>query len=203
MTISKLSCQDWATVEEESVEEDLVFSKKKCKKGKKVLRSADEAYDYSLNLLSYRDYSEAELEQRLMRQGADLEVAQSTVAKLVEYGLIKEERYAERIYASWLQKRYYGKSHLAAELQKHQLKPELQLEILAIFTPEQEQENAEAAAMLFIERNKKKLEALSKADDSKEKQKLWAAGARFMAARGFSARYMAVLMNKLHRNNDI
>lgn len=200
--ISNKGSRGWGRKEEESVEEDLAASPKKTKKEKKVLKSAAEAYDYSLNLLNFRDYSEAELEQRLMRQGASKDDAKSTVAKLVEYGLVKEDRYAERVYNSWLQKRYYGKSHLAAELQKRLLKPELQLQVLENFNSELELEHAQAAAQLFIERNHKKLEGLAEAEP-KEKQKLLAAGARFMASRGFSARYMAVLMEKLYKYNDM
>lgn len=164
--------------------------------------TSSQLYDYALGLLSYRDYSEAELEQKLVRKGATEELAKENVAKLVEYGLIKEERYAERVYASWLQKRYYGRAHLAAELQKRQLKQEWQLQTQAKFTAEVELEHAEAAALLFMERNRKKLKVLEE-NNPKEKQKLLAAGARFMATRGFSGRYMAVLMEKLYKNNDM
>ena len=101
--------------------------------------SAQEAYDCALNLLSYRDFSKQRMQERLRRKGADAAQAEEAVAKLEDYNLINDERYASRVYEGWLNKRYYGRQHLAAELAKRGLGPELSQEILARFTPELEE----------------------------------------------------------------
>ncbi len=162
----------------------------------KKFTSAQQAYDCALNLLSYRDYSDSGMLDRLQRKGADEEQARESVEKLKEYGLLDEKRYACRIYEMWLNKRCYGRQHLQAELARRGIRKEYIGMVLDMFTPEMEAERAEAAAEIFMQRNRKKLEA--GAD-----RKLAAAAGRFMAARGFSSRYMYILLSRLHYNNDI
>ena len=170
--------------------------------------SAQEAYDCALNLLSYRDFSKQRMQERLRRKGADAAQAEEAVAKLEDYNLINDERYASRVYEGWLNKRYYGRQHLAAELAKRGLGPELSQEILARFTPELEEQHAANAAALFAQRNGERIaEARSSELTPQERmalqKKLYAAAGRFLASRGFSARYMQILWEKLQVNTDI
>ena len=51
-------------------------------KEKKQFSSAQEAYDCALNLLSYRDYSEKKMLERLQQKGADAEQSQQALEKL-------------------------------------------------------------------------------------------------------------------------
>lgn len=164
----------------------------------KKFTSAQQAYDCALNLLSYRDYSDRDMLDKLKRKGADEAQAQESVEKLREYGLLDEKRYAQRVYECWLAKRCYGRQHLQAELQKKSISPELVQDIVQQLTFEEEETRAEAAAALFLQRNKKKLASMEPYD-----KKIYGAAVRFMAARGFSSRYMHVLMEKLHLDNDI
>lgn len=166
------------------------------KNSEKKFTSAQQAYDCALDLLSYRDYSDSEMLDRLQRKGADEEQARVSVDKLKEYGLLDERRYAYRVYEMWLARRCCGRQHLQAELAKRGIRREYIEQILQEFTPEMEAERAEAAAEIFMQRSRKKLEA--GAD-----RKLAAAAGRFMAARGFSSRYMYILFSRLHYNNDI
>ena len=161
-------------------------------KEKKQFSSAQEAYDCALNLLSYRDYSEKKMLERLQQKGADAEQSQQALEKLQHYGLVDDERYAARVYEGWLAKRCYGRQHLKAELTKRGVGAELIAELMERFTPELEAEHAANAAELFVQRNRKQL-ALDK--------KLYAAAGRFMAARGFGSSYMRVLLDRLHREN--
>lgn len=167
-------------------------------KSKEKLTSAQQAYNCALDLLSYKDYSEQKLRERLQQKGADEEQVDAAVAKLRYYGLLDERRYAERVYEAWLNKRCYGRLHLQAELQKRGVGQELVSEILRRFTPEQETELAENAAELFLQRNRRKLAEARQYD-----KKIYAAAGRFMAARGFSSRYMTILLEKLRCDNDI
>lgn len=164
----------------------------------KKFTSAQEAYDCALNLLSYRDYSEQDMLDKLQRKGADAEQARQSMEKLKEYGLIDEKRYAQRLYEAWLAKRCYGRQHLKAELQKKNIRPELMDGILGLLTEDMEAERAEAAAELFIQRNSKKLACADRYD-----RKIYGAAVRFMASRGFSSRYTHIMLAKLRFDNDM
>ena len=157
-------------------------------KEKKQFNSAQEAYDCALNLLSYRDYSEKKMLERLQQKGADAEQSQQALEKLQHYGLVDDERYAARVYEGWLAKRCYGRQHLKAELTKRGVGAELIAELMA--------EHAANAAELFVQRNRKKLAGAQALD-----KKLYAAAGRFMAARGFGSGYMRVLLDRLHRES--
>ena len=165
-------------------------------KEKKQFSSAQEAYDCALNLLSYRDYSEKKMLERLQQKGADAEQSQQALEKLQHYGLVDDERYAARVYEGWLAKRCYGRQHLKAELTKRGVGAELIAELMERFTPELEAEHAANAAELFVQRNRKKL-----AGTQALEKKLYAAAGRFMAARGFGSGYMRVLLDRLHRES--
>lgn len=148
------------------------------------LSTEQQVYDKALELLSYRDYSEAQLLERLQQKGAAKPLAQAAIVKLVHYGLLNEERYAERVYEAWLAKRCYGRQHLAAELAKRGIRKEYAAAQLARFTPELEAEQAANAAQLFLQRQRRKLAGVN---DPVERRKLYAAAARFLAARGFGS----------------
>lgn len=56
----------------------------------KNLTTEQEAYDYALDILSYRDYSRKDMELKLKRKGADAVIIKSTIQKLLEYGFLDE-----------------------------------------------------------------------------------------------------------------
>lgn len=165
---------------------------------KKKFTSAQQVYDCALSLLSYRDYSNKKIVERLQQKGADEQQVKESIEKLEKYGLLDEQRYAERVYEAWLAKRCYGRRHLKAELLKRGVRSQYIEEIMARFTPEIECRHAENAAIAFIQRNQKNF--ISAADND---PKIYAAAVRFMTARGFSTRYMYILRDKLHFENEI
>lgn len=162
------------------------------------MKSAAEVYDKALDLLTYHDFSDKAMTDRLKRKGATDEQAREAVDKLNEYGILNEERYAERVYSSWLSKGSYGKLHLQAELVKRAVRQELINIILDKFTTDIEEEHAKKAAEIFLNRNKKKLELLGMKDP-----KIYGAAVRFMAARGFSSRYVHILFDEVQFEGDI
>ena len=66
------------------------------KKKEEGFTGAQQVYDCALDLLSYRDYSHKDMVERLQRKGATKAQALEAVAKLEDYGLLNEERYAQR-----------------------------------------------------------------------------------------------------------
>lgn len=171
------------------------YSKKNFNKN---FTSAQQVYDCALNLLSYHDYSEKNLLERLLNKGADRQTAEEVLKKLKDYGVIDEHRYAFRVYENWLAKKCYGRAHLKAELNKRSVKAIYITEVLEEFSSEIEECQANNAADLFIKRNSKKIAANSSFDP-----KIYGAAVRFMAGRGFSSRYINILLKRLHADDDI
>ena len=154
------------------------------KKKEEGFTGAQQVYDCALDLLSYRDYSHKDMLERLQRKGATKAQALEAVAKLEDYGLLNEER-------------YYGRQHLQMELTKRGIRPDVAAEIMERFTPDIEEQQAENAAQLFVQRNQRKLTAET------DNKKIYAAAGRFMAARGFSSRYVHIILGKLHFSDNI
>ena len=165
------------------------------KKPKNKLDSFEQVYGYAINLLNYRDYSSKDMLLKLKSKGANEEDAQKAVAKLTEHRFINEEHYAQQVYRAWLNKKTYGRQHLAMELYRKNVAEECVPEIMAAFTAEDELLNAERAAKEFISRNRRKLQNF---DD-----KLVAAAARFMTNRGFATRYIQVLLEAIRAESNI
>jgi len=161
---------------------------------KQVLETEQQTYDCALNLLSYRDHSQKEMRQKLTRKGASAEQIESSIEKLTEYGIMNEERFAQRVYESWLAKRVYGRQHLVAELQKKGVPKEYMGPILEQFTEAMELERAELAAEQFCRADRKKIEQGLQSEDPKAKQRLYAAAGRYLASRGFCGGYIIELL---------
>lgn len=166
-------------------------------KRKLELKTEQQTYDYALNLLSYRDHSQKEMRQKLTRKGASVEQAQTSIDKLTEYGIMNEERFAQRVYEAWLAKRVYGRLHLAAELAKKGVPKEYCQLILEQFTKAMESERAELAIEQYCKSNQKKIEKAFNSEEPKEKQKLYAAAGRYLASKGFGSSYMETMLNIL------
>ena len=160
------------------------------KKKEEGFTGAQQVYDCALDLLSYRDYSHKNMVERLQRKGATKSQALEAVAKLEDYGLLNEERYAQRVYEAWLGKRYYGRQHLQLELTKRGIRPDVAAGIMERFTPDIEEQQAENIRKMILAM-------------SHDNKKIYAAAGRFMAARGFSSRYVHIILGKLHFSDNI
>lgn len=165
------------------------------KKPKNKLDSFEQVYGYAMNLLNYRDYSGKDMLLKLKSKGASEDDALKAITKLKENSFIVEEHYAQQVFRAWLSKKTYGRQHLAMELYRKNVDEECVPEIMAAFTEEQELLNAERATKEFISRNRRKLQNYD--------EKLVAAAARFMMNRGFSTRYIQVLLEAIRAESNI
>lgn len=159
-------------------------------KSQKNLSTEQAVYDYALDMLSYRDYSRKDLELKLQRKGAAAELIPAVIDKLLEYGLLDEKRYAQRVFEAWLAKKYYGRAHLRLELQKKNVDARYVAAILAQLTDELEQERADAALQSCCKRNQQKYDP--------ETQAGRAAIGRFLYTRGFAGKYIQKSINNIH-----
>lgn len=159
------------------------------------LDTEEQVYAYAMNLLNFRDYGGKDMLQRLQAKGASEENAVKAVARLMANGFVEERRYAQQVFRSWLNKKVYGRLHLKMELRNKNVSEDLIPELLEEFTDELEMENALRAAKQFLQRNAKKIKAGGKG--------MLPAAARFMTNRGFSSKYIQVLLEQIRAENDM
>lgn len=66
------------------------------------------AYQYALYCLDYRDYSSAEMTEKLVKTYRNENLCGAVVRKLEECGIISDERYAEKLARRYVEGRKYG-----------------------------------------------------------------------------------------------
>lgn len=74
------------------------------------------AFIAGLRLLSYRDHSSKELIAKLIQKGHKREYSENAVAKLSEYGYVNDERYAENLANSLLERKGMNTNVVKSEL---------------------------------------------------------------------------------------
>ncbi len=104
----------------------------------------DRAWTYLLDLLTRRDYTEAELRAKLQRRKVDADVADTLLARLRELGLADDARYTEHYVAS--RRRSRGRLALRTELRRKGVDPSV---VERELEPLTEGQQLEAAAALL------------------------------------------------------
>jgi len=66
------------------------------------------AYQYALYCLDYRDYSSAEMTEKLAKSYKNENLCHAVVKKLEDCGIISDERYAEKLARRYVEGRKYG-----------------------------------------------------------------------------------------------
>ncbi len=78
----------------------------------------------------------------------------AVIKRLEGYSFLDESDFADKVYAAWLHKKYYGAGHLREELRRRNVRHEEAARILASFTNEQEFERALAAGRIGKEKRR-------------------------------------------------
>ncbi len=76
------------------------------------------AREKALYLLSHRDHSKKELEDKIVRSGTSGEAARTAALRMEEIGLVNDESFARRYADELCKRKYFSKSRIAYELQK-------------------------------------------------------------------------------------
>ena len=155
----------------------------------KQLTNYAQAYDYALVRLSYRDYSEKDLERLLREHACPQEVMSEVLGKLKEYSLLDDAKYADKVYSAWLAKKYYGINHLRLELKKKNISDDLAAKITDAFSDDMELERAVDAARSWQKKNNKKY-GLDKKDTLPRM-------ARTLMTKGFNGNIIRKALNRL------
>ncbi len=91
---------------------------------KKDLTNED-VKEKALRLLEFRNHSEYELREKLLRYGAEPEQINRAVEFCTEYGFLNDESYAMALARDLSNLKKYGKYRIKAELAKRGIAPEL------------------------------------------------------------------------------
>lgn len=144
---------------------------------KPPLTTINEAYEFALTKLSYRDHSQQDLEGKMRMRRCPEEIIDQVVLKLKDYKLLNEENYGKRVYQAWVAKKYYGRGHLRYTLLKKQVDKNVITDIMNWLTVEEEAARAMDFGKVCISKNFVKFDVASQ----KGRTNL----ARALANRGF------------------
>jgi regulatory protein len=87
-------------------------------------------WDYALRLLAHRSYSVGELKRKLSLRADSATTAAATVAKLREYGLADDAKFAETFAGSRLRNRGFGRSRVLQDLRARRVSQSLANEVV-------------------------------------------------------------------------
>ncbi|MBR5371176.1 MAG: regulatory protein RecX [Oscillospiraceae bacterium] len=118
-------------------------------------------FEYALHLLDRRGYSSRELYDKLMAaQKADETASQRAIARLTEYGVLDDARYAAQLAELYIVSRKYGLHRAAAEMRKRGLSSD---EIEDALAPYAETESVQEQLSVLLK--KKYAQRLTDPDD--------------------------------------
>jgi regulatory protein len=137
------------------------------------------AYNYSIRLLSKRDYSVFKLSKKLRDQNFEQDVVEPTIKKLLELNYLREEQYARAKIKSLLY-RGYSAQYIMRKLDQEHLKVNSNL-----INEMQNDENM-SFSNTIDELIQKKLRGKEIPSDSENRQKLKNKVMRFLISKGHS-----------------
>ena len=150
----------------------------------------------AFRFLGYAARSKAEIERRLEKSGFPPEIIASVVEECVTRGWVNDTEFAQRWIEDRADRKQYGRSRLAAELQRKGVDRETMKTALSTIAVEDEVERALAAA-----RTKYHPERLANADNATlqaEKRKL----SGFLQRRGFGWSTISQVLAKLTASEE-
>ncbi len=157
---------------------NLIKSKKQTNSRSKGFEADDKnalesALKHAFRLLGYRDRSEKEMLEKLMKKGFSAEVAGNAVVYLKNRGFIDDRRFAWILKKAAAERKHLGRSGTRAYLINKGVSGDIVDEILG------DEDNYLDTARNLIE---KKLRGLKSCDEETIKRRLWG----MLARRGFS-----------------
>jgi regulatory protein len=153
---------------------------------KRKSKKIGDARDYSLMLISARQYSEKQLAEKLIKKGFSTEDTGRAVKKLKEYGYLDDLSFAERLIENG-KRRLIGKIKLNYELYKKGIGKSLAEELIEKCYPAEEERLIAVKAM-----DKKKVSLIKyRENELIFKKKLY----DFLQSRGFSSGIIEGILN--------
>lgn len=146
------------------------------------------ARDVALKLLTRREHSRHELATKLAARGVSPEIARAVLARLVDEGLVSDQRFAESFVRARLG-RGFGPRRVALELQQHEIESTIIDQALAA---DEADPVAQAAALI-----EKRLGGRAIMDRSEQ-----ARLSRYLAGRGFEYGEIRAALRRVQGQDD-
>lgn len=129
------------------------------------MRPEKKAEEFALRLLARKDYSRAEMRQKLVQKGFSLREIENVLHKLSVHQLLNDLRYAQRLANFYGREKLWGSWRIKHKLKEKGIRPEVAEEIVA-----QEEKNfpAEERLKKFLE---KKIKNRTLSEFSKQEMK--------------------------------
>lgn len=150
------------------------------------------AWEYALQLLTYRQRSEREMARRLQARGFTGQVVTDTLNRLKGAGLLDDERFARDQATYRMATHPVGRRRLQQELQQRGVDPGLAaVTVKELLTPEAELAAARELARKYRRRN------------GEDNRHYACRLARFLWQRGYSREIIQHLLAEIHTGDDI
>lgn len=150
--------------------------------------SRDDCFKVVLQMLRRAAQTESQMREKLGRQQFEEPIIQATIEKLIQLGLINDEKYAHDYVAYRTRTSPLGKYNLSMHLIKKGIHKDVAREAALDLTREEEEQ-------IVHQMMQKKLRTLSRYPKEEQKNKLM----RFLASRGFS---IDVILNAIKAINQ-
>ncbi len=111
--------------------------------------SYQEAFSYSLKLLSGRQYSETALLEKLRGKGCSAEVSEEVAAKLKELNLLNDRAFAEAVAQDLARFKPSGRRRVKSVLKKRKVSEVIASDVAAKIGNEEEVERAKELALKY------------------------------------------------------
>lgn len=153
----------------------------------KIIKSEEQkkANDYAVKLLSYRQRSQKEIEDKMKQKGYDIEIINKTLNWLKDYNLINDEDFAKEYVLSKVKK--YGSRRIKLELSRKGVDEEI------IQTVLEEEIGDDTEYNIALESAKKKI----KAYQGQERNTIYRKLAAYLQRRGFSYDIISKVLREL------
>lgn len=148
-----------------------------------TLNNQKDAWQTALVILTRRSHSEYELRQKLHLKDYTVDEVDQTVLRLLEYGYLNDESYANTLFTKYLRMGKYSLHTMISKLKQHGLSDVIIQTVKNNYTSQDEWQ----AALKLVNKRFKSL-------DMNNKEKIY----RFLATRGFSV----TVIHKVFENMD-
>ena len=151
------------------------------------LNNHNDIWQYSLNLVTRRSYSEKELQQKLEYKDYSRDAIETVFSRLREYGYINDIKLANHSFHKYLETNKYSTKQILYKLKLRGFPDIILSEVIKDYDDKEEWKSA-----------LKIVTARFKSFDTTTKEKIY----RYLASRGFSATSIhKVLQTLSHRDN--
>ncbi|MCU1262643.1 MAG: regulatory protein RecX [Bryobacterales bacterium] len=157
---------------------------------------ADRLWDYALKAVGQRAQTIGELRTKLRARAADPADIENTLAKLKEYGMLDDRRFAENFAAARLENQGFGKARALRDLRQRRVAP-------AVAEKAVERAYAESDEIALIEEYVRRKYRSTPRETLFQEDKDLASAFRRLRLAGFSSGKIVQVLKRFAKNPDL